>query len=449
MMFLFLLLVYHAIISYSFKNYPKITSNHKRRSESLKSTSFTKKELDTMMDNVENVVLPKLFGHSQFKPGQHYVIGKVLSGESCLAILPTGAGKSLLYMLPSQLLDGITLVVSPLLALMRDQVEALRQEGIEAVRLDSSMTREEILHATQEILSGRVKVLYVTPERFNNESFNKLIAKVKVAMFVVDEAHCISEWGHDFRPDYLRLSHFASVSNAPVRLALTATATKRVAQDILERLGISESNLIQLPSSRRNLDLKVKSFEYPFDGYQERLRVLLQTLPDITKDGAAIIYVNKKVVAEKLSLALNRKGFNARPYHSGIENRQEVEQWFLNKNNSQDNNEHMDESYHNEDGSVNEEAFNRSKKYKSPIVVGTTAFGMGIDKSDIRAIVHFDMPRCVEDYVQGIGRAGRDGKNASCLAFLGQTDVPLLRSQIIGMTPQKGQILKIGKSFSS
>jgi ATP-dependent DNA helicase RecQ len=393
-----------------------------------------------MMDNVENVVLPKLFGHAQFKPGQHYVIGKVLSGESCLAILPTGAGKSLLYMLPSQLLDGVTLVVSPLLALMRDQVEALRQEGIEAVRLDSSMTREEILHVTQEILSGRVKVLYVTPERFNNEGFNKLIAKVKVAMFVVDEAHCISEWGHDFRPDYLRLSHFASVSNAPVRLALTATATKRVAQDILERLDISENNLIQLPSSRRNLDLKVKSFKYPFDGYQERLRVLLETLPDITKDGAAIIYVNKKAVAERLSLALNRKGFNARPYHSGIENRQEVEQWFLNKNNNQDSNQHGDKKY---DGSMNDESFNRNKKNRNPIVVGTTAFGMGIDKSDIRAIVHFDMPRCVEDYVQGIGRAGRDGKNASCLAFLGQTDLPLLRSQIIGMTPQRGQILKM------
>jgi ATP-dependent DNA helicase RecQ len=325
------------------------------------------------MEEVEGSLLPQLFGHKTFRPGQREIVRRVLSGESCLAVLPTGAGKSLLYMLPSQLLDGITLVVSPLLALMRDQVEALRAQDILAVRLDSSMTFEEYRESIQDIVAGKVKVLFVSPERFNNEAFKRLLGTVNVAMFVVDEAHCISEWGHAFRPDYLRLAHFASVSKAHVRLALTATATKRVAHDILERLGIDAQNAVRLPSVRTNLALYVQRFEYPKDSYEERLKYLLEVLPSIIENGAAIIYVSRQKLAERLAADLVSKRLNAKAYHGGMdtEQREAVESWFLSR-----------------DGGANKNA---------PIVVGTTAFGMGIDKSDIRAVVHFDLPRSVEE----------------------------------------------------
>ncbi len=406
------------------------------------------------------------------------MIRRILANESCLAVLPTGAGKSLLYMLPSQLFEGITLVVSPLLALMRDQVEVLRSLGLEAARLDSSMSLSEIQQTTADIRANKVKVLYVSPERFNNEGFRRVLERMKVSMFVVDEAHCISEWGHAFRPDYLRLSHFAAVSNAQVRLALTATATTRVSADILDKLEISPNNVVHLPSIRRNLHLAVRAFAYPHDGYDERLAVLLENIETLTGGGAAIVYVTKQKLAERLAEDLQEQGLNARAYHAGMttEDREDVEYWFL----------------------------SRKKSYsKAPIVVGTVAFGMGIDKSDIRSVVHFDLPRCalsclllivlsmcsfvccflschgpistlpvlsqsacffrdvyipsrlhttpsppspthplrsVEEYVQGCGRAGRDLQDASCLAFLAASDLPYLRNQIFGSTPHRDAV---------
>ena len=276
------------------------------------------RNMAVLMNEVESTMLPHFFGHDSFRPGQREVISRVLSNQSCLAVLPTGAGKSLLYMLPSQLLEGITLVVSPLLALMRDQVEVLQNQGINAARLDSSMSYDEVRQTVSDIRSMQVKVLYVSPERFNNEAFRKVLSTMKVSMFVVDEAHCISEWGHAFRPDYLRLSHFATVSNAQVRLALTATATKRVVSDILEKLEIHDNNVIQMPSSRRNLDLCVRAFAYPHDGYEDRLKVLLDSLESLTGGGAAIIYVSRQKLAERLAKDLVTKGrVNAKAYHAG------------------------------------------------------------------------------------------------------------------------------------
>ena len=276
------------------------------------------RNIAVLMNEVEADILPHFFGHKTFRPGQREVISRILANQSCLAVLPTGAGKSLLYMLPSQLLEGITLVVSPLLALMRDQVEVLQNQGINAARLDSSMSYDEVRQTVSDIRSMKVKVLYVSPERFNNEAFRKVLSTMKVSMFVVDEAHCISEWGHAFRPDYLRLSHFATVSNAQVRLALTATATKRVVSDILEKLEISDKNVIQMPSSRRNLDLGVRAFAYPNDGYEQRLRVLLNSMESLTGGGAAIVYVSRQKLAERLAKDLVTRGqLNAKAYHAG------------------------------------------------------------------------------------------------------------------------------------
>ena len=291
-------------------------------------------DIELVLNEVEAKMLPTKFGHKTFRAGQRDVIGRVLSGNCCLAVLPTGAGKSLLYMLPSQLLDGMTLVVSPLLALMRDQVEILTNQGIAATRLDSSMSFYEISEAFQAIKANKVKVLFVSPERFNNESFLELLPTMKVAMFVVDEAHCISEWGHSFRPDYLRVSHFAALSGAKVRLALTATATKRVVKDILEKLDIPIDSLCQLPSIRRNLILSVKLMPYPNDDYNNRLVQLLQILDkySTTGTGAAIVYVGRQKLSERLANDLTELyQLNAKAYHAGMdpEERTKVERWFL------------------------------------------------------------------------------------------------------------------------
>lgn len=225
-------------------------------------------------------------------------------------------------MLPSQLFDGITIVVSPLLALMRDQVESLRKQGIRAARVDSSMSFEEIRESITSILNGNSKIVFVSPERFNNEKFKQVLSRVKVSMFVVDEAHCISDWGHAFRPDYLRLSTFANVFQAPIKIALTATATSRVASDILEKLSISEENVVRLPSARKNLQLSVKPFNWPNDKYEDRLNYLVSLLQsqyeiDVDKDGgdgvvgtsppgsgAVIVYVSRQKLSERLAANL-------------------------------------------------------------------------------------------------------------------------------------------------
>jgi ATP-dependent DNA helicase RecQ len=406
---IFVAMVAGLVKSLRLHNIPRIGTLLRARAR-LSAVDNNEVDIDKVMEHIETRLLFEKFGHEKFREGQREIIRSVLAGKSCLAVLPTGAGKSLLYRLPSQVLDGITVVVSPLLALMRDQVEALRSQNIAAVRIDSSMTMEEVQSSVRSVKSGLVKVLYVSPERFNNEAFKRLLSNVKVALFVVDEAHCISEWGHAFRPDYLRLSHFATVSDAKIRLALTATATSRVAQDILEKLDISQDDVVRLPSLRRNIQLAVKPLVWGEDGYEDRLAALLTFLP---RCGSHIVYVSRQKLAERLAADLRAEGFSAKAYHAGMtgEAREEVEGWFLRR--------------------VGD------TKGGDPIVVGTVAFGMGIDKKDIRGVVHFDMPRSVEDYVQGFGRSGRDGQAAHCTAMLAESDGPALRSQIYGATPSR------------
>ncbi len=389
-------------------------------------------KIDSLMLHIENTMLPKLFKNiSKFRPGQRQVVENILQAKSTLAILPTGAGKSLCYMLPSQLLEGITIVVSPLLAMMRDQVNILHEQGIAAARLDSSMNIDEIRKTILDISLDKIKILYVSPERFNNESFRKLILNKRVSMFVVDEAHCISEWGHAFRPDYLRLSHFASISKAQVKLAVTATATKRVADDISSRLGIDTNNIVRLPSVRKNLNLKVVSLLRPHDDYNVRRVQIIENLKLFynNNSGSIIIYVSRQKLADRLASDLIDQGFNARAYHAGLktDEREKIESWFLNNYSSND--------------------INKELNFVNPIVVGTIAFGMGIDCNSVRYIFHFDLPRSIEDYVQGIGRAGRDDKESYCLAFLAQSDIPAIKNQIYGLTPQYNYIKKFTDSI--
>lgn len=392
---------------------------HNKFPNSLASFCSTN-EIENILNHLETNILHEKFGHQQFRIGQREVISNILLGKSTLVIFPTGQGKSLLYMLPSQILQGITIVVSPLLALVRDQVEYLTSRQIPASRIDSTMTYDDIKLTNELLLQGKIKILFVSPERFNNENFKKLIRKLKISLFVVDEAHCISEWGHAFRPDYLRLSKFASDSLAPLRLALTATATSRVSKDIATTLGISNENIIRLPSIRKNIKLAATCFKYPLDDYFNKLEVLLQFFSN-TK-GASIVYCNKQKTTEKIAKDMNERGYSARFYHSAMnsEEREEVENWFLDK-------------------SYNELPVSQ----ETPIVIGTIAFGMGVDRSDIRNIIHFDIPRSIEDYIQGIGRSGRDGLEAKSVCYLSDSDIQDLRSQYLGSTLTMTNIEKL------
>lgn len=259
-----------------------------------------------------------------------------------------------------------------------------------------------------------------------------MMKSVKVAMFVVDEAHCISEWGHAFRPDYLRLAQFATMSKAQVKLAVTATATQRVAQDIVQRLGIDDAHVVRLPSVRKNLILEVLKLNIERDSYSNRVNAVMGVLnSDESCDGSSIVYVSRQKLADTLASDLAVAGYNARAYHAGLksEEREGIENWFLGP------------SQNSNSGSGVESSGDESDRRR--IVVGTIAFGMGVDCNNVRSVVHFDLPRSIEDYVQGIGRGGRDERAARCLAILAESDVPALRSQILGTTPQKHVLNKV------
>lgn len=344
-------------------------------------------------------VLKKYFGHDAFRDGQQAVISRLLEGHSAAAVFPTGGGKSLCYQLPALCLDGLTLVVSPLLALMKDQIDALAERGIKASRLDSTQTLEEYRQVMDDIRNGELRLLYVAPERFNNERFRTSIANVKVALFAIDEAHCISEWGHNFRPDYLKLIEYAKACNAERLLALTATATKEVLKDICEQFEITPDCAVSTGFYRGNLTLRVQSV-----GPQTRDKTLLELIKS-SNGGAAIVYVTLQKTAEQVALYLQSNRLDAKHYHAGMKDdeRAAVQDWFT--------------------------------RSDSAIVVATIAFGMGIDKSDIRAVYHYNLPKSLENYSQEIGRAGRDGEPSVCHTLACSEDLIPLQNFIYGDTP--------------
>ncbi|MFN3189820.1 MAG: RecQ family ATP-dependent DNA helicase [Aureliella sp.] len=344
-------------------------------------------------------VLRERFGLASFREGQEAVISRLLNGKSAAAIFPTGGGKSLCYQLPAILFDGLTVVVSPLLALMREQVDELRSRDIAAVRLDSTLTAEENRSVLQEIRSGKAKILYVAPERFFNERFRQFISEIRISMFAIDEAHCISQWGHNFRPDYLKLAKTARELDVERVLALTATATPAVLDDIRDGFSIATEDAVQTVFYRSNLALR-----FTLCDTATRDETLASRITEAPPQ-PTLVYVSLQKTAEKVAEALQTHEINCRAYHAGLsaEERAEIQDWFMESNDA--------------------------------TVVATIAFGMGIDKSNIRAIYHYNPSKSIENLAQEIGRAGRDGDDAVCETMLVPEDRIVLDNFSYGDTP--------------
>ena len=346
------------------------------------------------------------FGYGGFRPGQEAIIRSVLSGRPTLAILPTGGGKSLCYQLPALLLEGTTVVASPLVALMKDQVDALSARGIPATFVNSSLSEADRRERQARIRAGDYRLVYVAPERFRSGSFREAIAQVRVPLFAIDEAHCISSWGHDFRPDYLRLAEAWGHLRAERILALTATATPEVRKDVVRALGLEDPQVFVAGFDRPNLFVEVARAS----GDQEKVGRILSLA---RRKGPGLVYAATRRNVEKVVLALRANGIDAVGYHAGMDDAER---------------------------SAAQERFLRGEV---SVVVATNAFGMGVDKANIRFVVHFHVPRSIEAYYQEIGRAGRDGAGSLALLLFNYADVMLQKRMIEGARPKEETVRKV------
>jgi ATP-dependent DNA helicase RecQ len=351
--------------------------------------------------------LEQVFGYRQFRPGQEAAICAVLAGRSAAAIFPTGSGKSLCYQLPALLLPHLTLVVSPLLALIQDQLAFLQRHGIAAASIDSAQSRDDVADVMARARSGELKILMISVERLKNERFRHFIAQVPISLLVIDEAHCISEWGHNFRPDYLKLPDYQREFNIPQTLLLTATATPKVIADMQTKFAIAPDDVVTTGFYRPNLNLLVE----PTPGHEKRRR-LVQWLGERAGQ-PSIVYVTLQKTAEFVAAHLAQNGIPAQAYHAGLvhDKRESIQRQFM-------------------DGRLN-------------CIVATIAFGMGIDKSDIRNVVHFDLPKSIENYSQEIGRAGRDGAVSQCLVLANRDSLNVLENFVYGDTPEREGIRQV------
>jgi ATP-dependent DNA helicase RecQ len=350
-------------------------------------------------DDLPLSLLRERFGLAAFRAGQREVIDALLTSGRALAVFPTGGGKSLCYQLPALAIEGVTVVVSPLIALMKDQIDYLQGRGIAAARLDSSLTAAEARNVTEGLRAGSLRILYVAPERFNNERFLNDLSRTRIALFAVDEAHCISEWGHNFRPDYLKLAETARELGAERVLALTATATPSVVKDICAGFGIPPECAVVTGFYRSNLTLYITPATVA-----DRDATLIQRL-ETRPPGPSIVYVTLQRTAEQVAERLARAGFPARAYHAGMDTdaRTATQEWWMASD--------------------------------SGIVVATIAFGMGIDKADVRYVYHYNLPKSLESYSQEMGRAGRDGQRSIVELLACPADVPTLENFAYGDTP--------------
>lgn len=348
--------------------------------------------------------LEQVFGYPQFRPGQEAAISAVLAGRSAAAIFPTGSGKSLCYQLPALLLPHLTLVVSPLLALMQDQLAFLKRHGISAGSIDSAQSREDANDVMARARSGELKILMISVERLKNERFRNFLQQVPISLLVVDEAHCISEWGHNFRPDYLKLPDYQRQFNIPQALLLTATATPKVIADMQTKFAIAPADVVTTGFYRPNLNLLVE----PVRGHDKRRR-LVEWMAE-RPGQPSIVYVTLQKTAEHIAEHLERNGIQAEAYHAGLphDQREDIQRRFM--------------------------------AGQSNCIVATIAFGMGIDKSDIRNVVHFDLPKSIENYSQEIGRAGRDGQPSDCLVLANRDSLNVLENFVYGDTPERDGI---------
>lgn len=351
-----------------------------------------------------NNTLQQLFGFNEFRLGQEQTIQQLLAGQSSLAIFPTGSGKSLCYQFTATQLPHLTLVVSPLLALMKDQLAFLKSKGIAAASIDSTLTPDENKQVVSDVRAGNIKILMVSVERFKNERFRQLIESVPVSMLVVDEAHCISEWGHNFRPDYLKLPHYLqqmarSQEKEPLVLLLTATATKKVKNDMATKFAIKPEHIVQTGFYRPNLDLSVLAV-ITRDKNQQLAHTIVQ------QSGPGIVYVTLQQSAEQVAEYLRSQNIHAKAYHAGFpdEQRQQIQDDFM--------------------------------QGRCDVIVATIAFGMGIDKSNIRFVIHYDLPKSIENYSQEIGRAGRDGLASNCITLANLDGLHTVENFVFGDTPE-------------
>ncbi|MDX1903028.1 MAG: ATP-dependent DNA helicase RecQ, partial [Thermonemataceae bacterium] len=341
------------------------------------------------MQNIENInlkeKLKEFFGYSQFRGNQEEIIKNLLAGNNTFVIMPTGAGKSLCYQLPAVIMEGTAIIISPLIALMKNQTDQLTAFGIDARFLNSTLSKAEITKVKKDVVNGKIKMLYVAPESLNKEENLELLRKANISFVAIDEAHCISEWGHDFRPEYRKIRGVVdSLGNLPI-IALTATATPKVEQDIQKNLQMEDANIFMSSFHRPNLFYEVKPKKDP---KKQLIRFIKQR-----KGQSGIVYCLSRKTVEEIAELLSVNDIKALPYHAGLD---------------------ADVRMRNQDAFLNEDA---------DVVVATIAFGMGIDKPDVRFVVHYDAPKSLEGYYQETGRAGRDGLEGHCLMLYDQEDI--------------------------
>ena len=329
-------------------------------------------------------ILKKYWNYTQFRKPQEEIITSVLKGENCVVLLPTGGGKSICYQIPALLLDGVCVVVSPLIALIKDQAESLLEKNIKAIALTSQLSQEEIIVAFDNLQFGRYKFLYLSPEKLQSNLIQEKIKQINVSFFAIDEAHCISEWGHDFRPSYLKLNLLKELQPNANFIALTATATQKVLEDITTNLEIENATIYKKSFQRNNLTYQVIYTE----NYYEKLLQILSRISD-----SVIIYTNNRKQTKEVNNYLIKHNYKSTYYHGGLSNEE--------KNN----------------------AYSSWVTNKTPIMVATNAFGMGIDKSNVRAVIHINVPNSLENYIQEAGRAGRDGKESYSLILTNEASL--------------------------